>query len=106
VLRAELYLDRGRVKSRLPPPAAKFYIETGTMLNSLILLREINELSVVLNDYLARNAEKRLFTQALKKFNLVRSAGKMLLAQPQRLSRSGQAPYKPSGSKVSNSFGI
>jgi hypothetical protein len=45
----------------LPPSAAEFYIET--TLDSLILLRKINESSVVSNYYLARSAVKNLFTQ-------------------------------------------
>jgi hypothetical protein len=53
---------RGCVKRFLPPAAAKFYIETE--LDSLILLRKINESSSVSNYYLARSAEKILFTQA------------------------------------------
>jgi hypothetical protein len=62
-LRAKLYFDRGCVKSLLPPSAAEFYIET--TLDSLILLRKINESSVVSNYYLARSAVKNLFTQPL-----------------------------------------
>jgi hypothetical protein len=48
------------VKSISPPAAAEFYIEP--TLDSLILLRKINESSVGSNDYLARSATKRLFT--------------------------------------------
>jgi len=40
----------------LPPAAAKFYIEAA--LDSLILLRKINESSAASNNYLARSAEK------------------------------------------------
>jgi hypothetical protein len=52
---------RGYVKSILPPAAAEFYIETA--LDSLILRSKINESSAVSNYYLARSAEKILFTQ-------------------------------------------
>jgi hypothetical protein len=45
----------------LPPSTAEFYIETA--LDSLILLRKINESSAVSNDYLAGSAENKLFTQ-------------------------------------------
>jgi hypothetical protein len=45
----------------LPPSAAKFYI--GTAVDSLILRSKINESTAVPNDYLARSAEKNLFTQ-------------------------------------------
>jgi hypothetical protein len=67
------------VKSLLPPAAAKFYIET--TLDSLILLRKINESSVVSNLYLVRSAVKNLFTQPLK-YNLARSATKRLFTPP------------------------
>jgi hypothetical protein len=49
----------GYVKRLLPPAAAEFYIETA--LDSLILLRKINESSAVSNYYLARSAEKILY---------------------------------------------
>jgi hypothetical protein len=45
----------------VPPAAVEFYIETE--LDSLILRSKINESSSVLDNYLARSAEKRLFTQ-------------------------------------------
>jgi len=48
--------DAHWVKSLLPPAAAKFYIEAA--LDSLILLRKINESSAASNNYLARSAEK------------------------------------------------
>jgi hypothetical protein len=43
----------------LPPSAAEFYIET--TLDSLILLRKINESSVVSNYYLAQSAKLYLY---------------------------------------------
>jgi hypothetical protein len=48
----------------LPPSAAEFYIEPA--IDSLILLRKINESIAGSNDYLARSAEKILFTQPQK----------------------------------------
>jgi hypothetical protein len=45
----------------LPPAVAEFYIENA--LDSLILLRKINESSAFSNYYLARSAEKNLFMQ-------------------------------------------
>ncbi|MFZ4428106.1 MAG: hypothetical protein ACOYOO_13180 [Saprospiraceae bacterium] len=43
----------------MPPSAAEFYIEA--VLDSLILLRKINESSTASNNYLAQSAKKKTF---------------------------------------------
>jgi hypothetical protein len=50
----------------LPPTAAEDYIETA--LDSLILLRKINESSAVSNYYLTRSAEKSLLPPAAAEY--------------------------------------
>jgi hypothetical protein len=77
----EIAFGWGCTKSLLPPSAAKFYIETA--LGSLILRSKINEPSAVSIDYLARSAEIRLLHNP-KKYNLARSAKKILLARAVR----------------------
>ncbi|MFZ4428323.1 MAG: hypothetical protein ACOYOO_14285, partial [Saprospiraceae bacterium] len=61
----------------MPPAAAEFYIETA--LDSLILRSKITESSAVSNYYLARSAEKNLFTQPLSKQYSAATGGKRLL---------------------------
>jgi hypothetical protein len=57
----KIIFGRGWGIRLLLPPAAEFYIKTGV--DSLILRSKINESTPVLNYYLARSAEKILFTQ-------------------------------------------
>ena len=64
MLLTKLYLDRGCIKSLLPPAAAKFYIETA--LDSLILRSKINESRAVSIYYLAQSAMKRLLKHFLE----------------------------------------
>ena len=75
-------LNRGCVKSLLPPSAAKYYFERHVIF--MISLREIMKMTCLSKDNSARSAVKTLFTQPLAKECSAAAGGKILFAQLRR----------------------